>query len=106
MDDKAIINLIESTLSKKIKANYSYIRYTFYEIRVKNNLSEQDANKLLNLLKIKLQNDNYNVYLTGECFQYNYEKRVVQDNELLIAINKEINVANHKTSNKSNKFRR
>ena len=86
LNDKAFISLIESSLSEKIKENSYYIKYTFYELRVKYNLSEQDTNKFLDLLKTKLQNDNYKVYLTGECFQYENEKRIVQDNELLIAI--------------------
>ena len=106
LNDKAIIYLIENSLAEKIKENKHYIKYTFYELRVKYNLSEQDTNKFLYLLKTKLQNDNYKVYLTGECFQYENEKRIVQDNELLIAIEKRAEKINHKTTNKINKFRR
>ena len=88
LNDKAIICLIEKSLLEKNKENMHYIKYTFYELRVKYNLSEQDTNKFLDLIKTKLQNDNYQVYFTGECYQYENEKRIVQDNELLIAIEK------------------
>ena len=106
LNDKEIICLIENSLVEKIKENKNYIKYTFYELRVKYNLSEQDTNKFLYLLKTKLQNDNYKVYLAGEYFQYDNERIVVQDNELLIAIKKETKEVNYKTTNKINKFRR
>ena len=105
LNDKAIICLIEKSLVEKIKENMHYIKYTFYELRVEYNLSEQDTNKFLYLLKTKLQNDNYKVYLAGEYFQYDNERIVVQDNELLIAIKKAKEI-NNKTTNKINKFRR
>lgn len=53
---------VNDYLDKKIVENEDYIRYTFYELRVKNNLSEQEVDKFLELNKI------------------------VQDNELIIAI--------------------
>lgn len=86
MNDEEIIYLIESSLAEKTKENYNYIKYTFYELRVKYNLSEQDVNRFLDLLKIKLQNNNYKVYFTGESFQYNNETKMVQNNELLVAV--------------------
>lgn len=86
MDEKAIINLIEETLKEKNKTNTNYIRYTFYELRVKNNLSEKDTDKFLSLIRNKLQNENYKVYFTGTKFNYNNYIITVQDNELMIAI--------------------
>ena len=86
MEDSKIIKLIENTLSDKIKNNPNYIRYTFYEIRVKNNLSEEDTDRFLFLARTKLENENYKVYFTGAKFEYNNAKTVVQDNELMIAV--------------------
>lgn len=86
MDEKAIINIIESTLNRKLKENSNYIRYTFYELRVKHNLSEQDTDKFLYLIRTKLENENYKVYFTGAKFVYKDANISVQPNELMIAI--------------------
>ena len=86
MEDKEIISIIEQTLKAKLNNNPYFIRYTFYELRVKNNLSEQDTDRLLNLIRTKLQNENYSVYFTGTKFEYKDAKMKVQDNELMIAI--------------------
>lgn len=86
MEDKEIINIIEKTLKEKLNKNMDYIRYTFYELRVKYNLSEQDTDRFLDLIRTKLQNDNYKVYFTGTRFEYKDAKMKVQDNELMIAV--------------------
>ena len=86
MEDKIIIKLIENTLKDKINSNPNYIRYTFYELRVKYNLSEEDADRFLFLIRIKLENEGYNVYFTRAKFEYNNARMIVQDNELMIAI--------------------
>ena len=86
MEDSKIIKLIENTLSNKIKKDSNYIRYTFYELRVKYNLSEEDTDRFLILIRTRLENENYKVYFTGAKFEYNNSKITVQDNELLIAI--------------------
>lgn len=86
MDDKAIISIIEFTLKEKINENEDFIRYTFYELRVKYNLSEADTDRFLELIRRKLQNEDYRVYFTGARFEYKDAKMRVQDNELMIAI--------------------
>lgn len=86
MDDKDIVNIIETTLKAKMQKDDSYIRYTFYELRVKYNLSDQDTDRFLELIRRKLQNENYRVYFTGARFEYNNATMMVQDNELMIAV--------------------
>lgn len=86
MEDSKIIKLIENTLRDKIKKDQNYIKYTFYELRVKYNLSEEDTDRFLLLVRTKLENENYKVYFTGAKFEYNNAKTVVQDNELMIAV--------------------
>ena len=88
MEDKIIIKLIENTLKDKIKSNPNYIRYSFYELRVKYNLSEEDTAVFLNLSTIRLQNIGYRVYYTNQEYEYKGEKRIVTSNELLVAIKK------------------
>lgn len=86
MEDKAIINLIETSVIEKIIKDPNYIRYTFYELRIKYNLSEEETNRFLYLIRTKLQNENYKVYFTGSKFEYNNTQNIVNDNELIIAI--------------------
>ena len=49
-------------------------------------MSEQDTHRFLTLIRIKLQNENYNVYFTEAKFEYKDAKMEVKDNELMIAI--------------------
>lgn len=76
-------------IDKKVKENENYIRYTYFELRVKNNLSEYDAKKFLEINKNFFENKGYKVYFTGEKFEYQNAKMTVQPNELLIAIKAE-----------------
>lgn len=86
MDDKEIINLIETTLTEKICQDINFIRYTFYELKVKYDLSEKDLDRFLILIRTKLENKGYNVYFTDAKFVYENANRTVQPNEILIAI--------------------
>ncbi len=86
MYDKDFIKLIENTLKIKIKINPNYIRYTYYELRVKYNLSEENTDRFLLLIRTKLENQGYRVFFTGAKFEYNNTKITVQDNELMIAV--------------------
>ena len=87
MTERQIINLIEDTLEKKIKEDENFIKYSFFELTVKYNLNEKDKNSFLELLKIKLENNNYNVYTEGQNYEYNGLTKQVKENELLIGIN-------------------
>ena len=70
----------------KLLENEEEIRITFYELRVKENLTETETEEFLQLCKNKLENMKYNVYFTGETFTYKQCNRMVQPNELLIAV--------------------
>ncbi|MBO5096566.1 MAG: hypothetical protein J6B98_06805 [Bacilli bacterium] len=77
---------ITEYLDDKIAKNQNEIIITFYEIRVKMNLSEEDTEYLLKIYTTRLQNLGYKVYLTGEKFVYAEANRTVQSNQLMIAI--------------------
>ena len=83
MTDDFIINYINNKLKESKDENF--IRYTFYELRVKNNLTEKDIDKFLEINKNYFENNGYNVYFTGAKFTYKTAKITVQDNELMIA---------------------
>lgn len=80
------IDFIDNELNKKLAANNKIIVYTYFELRVKLNLSKIDANKFLELTKIKLENIGYRVYMTEETYIFDGHAKVVQENELLVAI--------------------
>lgn len=87
MTERQIINLIETTLYEKILQDDNFIRYSFYEVNIEYPFEkEEERKKFLELLKIKLVNNNYKVYLDGQKFKYNDANMMVQDNERLVAI--------------------
>lgn len=87
MTERQIINLIEQTLYYKMKQDENFIRYSFYEVNVKYPFkNENERNLFLTLLRTKLINNKYKVYLDGQRFEYNNVNMMVQDNERLIAI--------------------
>ena len=91
MNEKEIISLIETTLKDKLSKNTNFIRYSFYELRIKFNLTKEELYHFLRLIKIKLENLGYKVYLTGDSYILKDKNKQVKDNELLIAIKEKEN---------------
>ena len=77
---------VESLLNEKMIINENEIVFTYYELRVKHNLSEEQVDEFLALCKTRLENIDYKVYFTGAKFTYKNASRTVQDNELMVAI--------------------
>lgn len=82
---------ITNYLDNKISQNKEEIRITFYELRVKYNLSELEIDRFLALCKIRLENMGYKVFFTGAKFTFKNINRIVQPNELMIAIKENFN---------------
>lgn len=80
------IQYVEEYLNYKMSQNEKEIIYTFYELRVRNNLSEDEIDEFLRLNKIRLENLGYEVYFTGAKFLFQNADRTVQPNEYMIAI--------------------
>ena len=78
---KFTIGLIES----KEKENENYIRYSYYELKVKNNLSEKEIDEVLKISRDYFENKNYKVYFTNAEFEYQNARRKVESNEYMIA---------------------
>ena len=72
-------------LNMKIAENKNFIRFTFYELRIKHNLSEEDTEKFLKLCMTYLENKDYEVYIGNSRYNYKNANQNVQPNELLIA---------------------
>lgn len=78
--------LVESVLEEKLNSNDDFIEISFFEIRIKNNLSKNDSFEFIRLARTKLENLGYDVYLTNSKYKYKGEEHIVPENELLIAI--------------------
>ena len=78
-------NLCTKLLNDKIDKNENFIRFTYYELRVKNNLSEQETDDFLRLCMTYLENKGYEVYVGNARYSYKNSNQNVQPNELLIA---------------------
>lgn len=80
------LEFIEQYINNKLSENEDYVRITFYDLRVKNNLTQEETEIFIHLVKTKLQNMKYKVYTTDEKFEYKNARMTVQPNELMIAI--------------------
>lgn len=80
------IEFVTEYLDRKMEENEDYILCTVYDLRVKNNVLEQEVDDFLKYAKIRLENLNYQVYFTGARFKYDNNIRIVQDNEYMVAI--------------------
>ena len=80
---------VTNYIDKKLNENESFIRYTFYELRVKNNLSEEEVDEFLRINRDYFENKGYKVYFTNAKYTYKNEDKIVEPNELMIAIKEE-----------------
>ncbi len=79
---------IDILIDEKIEENPEYLRFTYYEVMVKNKTKKELEKEFIRLARIKLGWMNYTTYIEGEEFIYNGARIRVQSNELLIAIKK------------------
>ena len=78
---KFTINLIET----KENENEDYIRYSYYELKVKYNLTEEEIDEVLRVSRNYFENKGYKVYFTNAEFEYQNAKRKVEINEYMRA---------------------
>ena len=77
---------ITEYLDNKIEKNSKKLIFTFYELRIKMDLTEPTVEKFLRLSETRLVNLGYQTYRPGEVYEYEGETQIVKENELLIAI--------------------
>ena len=80
---------VSNIIDKKIERNDKIVKFSFYELRVKENLSESDTYYVLYLIRNKLENSGYSVYSTGQQYKYENSIKRVLSNELLVGVKKE-----------------
>lgn len=76
------INFIELKETK----NENYIRYSYYELKVKYNFNEREIDEILRISRDYFENKGYRVYFTNAEFEYQNVRKKVESNELMIAI--------------------
>ena len=84
------LEFVDNYINNKINESKdkNMIVFTFYELRIKCNLSERETDNFLGLAKNKFENMGYLTYFTGAEFTYNDVTRIVQDNELMVTVKK------------------
>lgn len=73
-------------INLKERENENYVRYSYYELKVKEGLNEEEINELLRISRNYFENKEYQVYFTNDEFEYENAKRKVESNEFMIAI--------------------
>lgn len=88
MTEQELKRFIINFINKKETENKDkdIIEYSYYELRVKAGLSENEINELLRISRDYFQNKNYNVYFTNVEYYYKGKKKKVETNDYLIAI--------------------
>lgn len=81
MTEQFIFNYI----SRKEIENANFIRYSYYELKVKSNLTDEEIDKFLRVNRDYFENHGYKVYFTNARYTYNGAVQNVQPNELMIA---------------------
>lgn len=81
---------ITDYVNRKLKQNENEVVISFYELRIKYNLTEEETDEFLGYVKIRLENMGYNVYFTGAKIISERGERIVQPNELMVAIKQQI----------------
>ncbi len=77
---------ITEYLDNKIEKNHQKVVFTFYELRIKMDLTEPTIEKFLRLSETRLINLGYRTYKVGDVYDYQGEKQTVKENELLVAV--------------------
>ena len=80
------IDELDKYINNKIDKEGKFLIFTYYEIRVKMNLTKEEAMVVIDLIKRKLTNNNYSVLFPGEIYYKNSQQVRVKENELLVAI--------------------
>ena len=80
------IDELDNYINNKMNKDENLITFTYYEIRVKMNLSKEEVVIATDLIKKKLENNNYTVLFPGDVYYKHNQKVIVKENELLVAI--------------------
>ena len=77
---------IDDYYEMKVKQDSRHIICTFHDLRLKLELSKEEAYEFLVLFKNKLQNNGYTLYYKGDKYVYNGTVMYVKDNDFFVAL--------------------
>ena len=80
------LEYITDYIDKKIYKNDKFITVTFYELRIKEDLSKEDTFIFLQMSKQRLVNLGYKIYETGQRYEFEGKEKIVRSNVLFVAI--------------------
>jgi hypothetical protein len=86
MTEKELKSFTINFINQKVEENENYIRYSYYELKVKNNLTEKEIDEVLRISRDYFENKGFRVYFTNAEFEYQNARRKVEINEYMIAI--------------------
>lgn len=86
MTEKELKAFVINFIELKENENENYIRYSYYELKVKHDLNEKKIDEVLRISRDYFENKGYKVYFTNAEFEYQNARRKVESNELMIAI--------------------
>ncbi|CDA31168.1 unknown [Clostridium sp. CAG:492] len=86
MKSEDLFKFVENFINVKIVKSGGIVKISYFELKIKMNMDEEDIDRFLKCSKIILEDQNYNVYLSGEEFEYEGKKNKVENNEFLVAI--------------------
>ena len=64
------LEFVDNYLNAKLAQNREIVKFSFYEVRMKLNLSEEDSITFLSLISQKLMNTGYLVYKIWSTFKH------------------------------------
>lgn len=86
MKSEDLFKFVENFVNVKIAKNNDIVKFSYFEIKIKMNMDEEDIDRFLKCSKIILEDQGYQVYQLGEKYNFEGEQRKVEDNEFLVAI--------------------
>lgn len=86
MKSEDLFKFVENFVNVKITKNNDIVKFSYFEIKIKMNMDEEDIDRFLKCSKIILEDQGYQIYQLGEKYNFEGEQRKVEDNEFLVAI--------------------
>ncbi|MBR3249682.1 MAG: hypothetical protein IKF97_07360 [Clostridia bacterium] len=80
------LEYITNYIDKKIYKNEKLVTVTFYELRIKEDLSKEDTLIFLKMSKQRLVNLGYTIYETGERYTFDGKEKLVRSNVFYVAV--------------------